>query len=149
MGTLPYTVDDADHHLYEPEEAFTRQLPKAYENEFYFVKKGNRTKLVIGGMLSEYIPNPTFEVVAAPGTHEKWYRGTNTEGLSMRELSGEPLRPPPEWRSGDGRLAVMDKPGVPAAMVFPTLASVLEERQSTKPEEMGRASVRERVCQYV
>src|SRR5690606_18861840 len=83
------------------------------------------------------IPNPTFEVVAGPGTHEAWYRGENTEGLSMRELSGEPLRPPPEWRSGDGRLAVMDQQGVHAAMVFPTLASVIEERLSTKPEVMA------------
>jgi predicted TIM-barrel fold metal-dependent hydrolase len=137
MATLPYTVYDADHHLYEPEEAFTRHLPKAFQNEFYFVKKGNRTKLVINGMLSEYIPNPTFEVVAAPGSHEKWYRGTNTEGLTMRELAGEALRPPPEWRSGDGRLAVMDRQGVHAALVFPTLASVIEERLTEKPKVMA------------
>jgi predicted TIM-barrel fold metal-dependent hydrolase len=136
MASLPYTVYDADHHLYEPEEAFTRHLPKEYANDFYFVKKGNRTKLVINGMLSEYIPNPTFEVVAAPGKHEKWYRGTNTEGLTMRELSGEALRPPPEWRSGDGRLKVMDQQGVHAALIFPTLASVIEERLSSKPQVM-------------
>ncbi|MBA3054001.1 MAG: amidohydrolase [Sphingomonadales bacterium] len=137
MNPLPYTVYDADHHLYEPEEAFTRHLPKEFAHEFYFVKKGNRTKLVINGMLSDYIPNPTFEVVAAPGSHEKWYRGTNTEGLTMRELSGPALRPPQEWRSGDGRLAVMDQQGVHAALVFPTLASVIEERLSDKPRAMA------------
>lgn len=137
MNPLPYTVYDADHHLYEPEEAFTRHLPKEFAHEFYFVKKGNRTKLVINGMLSDYIPNPTFEVVAAPGSHEKWYRGTNTEGLTMRELSGPALRPPQEWRSGDGRLAVMDEQGVHAALVFPTLASVIEERLSDKPKAMA------------
>jgi predicted TIM-barrel fold metal-dependent hydrolase len=137
MNALPFPVYDADHHLYEPEEAFTRHLPKEFANEFYFVKKGNRTKLVINGMLSEYIPNPTFEVVAAPGAHEKWYRGINTEGLSMRELSGEPLRPPAEWRQGDGRIAVLDQQGVHAALVFPTLASVIEERLRDKPKVMG------------
>jgi predicted TIM-barrel fold metal-dependent hydrolase len=137
VATLPYDVYDADHHLYEPEEAFTRHLPKEFSNEFYFVKKGNRTKLVINGLLSEYIPNPTFEVVAAPGTHESWYRGTNTEGLSLRQMSGEPLRPPPEWRSGDGRLKVMDQQGVHAAMVFPTLASVIEERLNDKPQAIA------------
>jgi len=137
MTPLPYTVYDSDHHLYEPEEAFTRHLPREFANDFYFVKKGNRTKLVINGMLSEYIPNPTFEVVAAPGAHEKWYRGTNTEGLSMRELSGEPLRPPAEWRQGDGRLAVLDQQGIHAALVFPTLASVIEERLKEKPRVIG------------
>ena len=71
MVALPYPVYDADHHLYEPEEAFMRHLPKEFQEDFYFVKKGKRTKLVINGMLSEYIPNPTFEVVAAPGTHDR------------------------------------------------------------------------------
>ena len=28
VATLPFDVYDADHHLYEPEEAFTRHLPK-------------------------------------------------------------------------------------------------------------------------
>ena len=137
MTTLPYPVYDADHHLYEPEEAFTRHLPKAFEKDFYFVEVKGRKKLVIGGMLSEYIPNPTFEVVAAPGVHEKWYRGINTEGLTQRELSGKPIRPPAEWRSGDGRIATLDQQGLHAALVFPTLASVIEERLNHKPETMA------------
>ena len=137
MSTLPYAVYDADHHLYEPEDAFTRHLPREYANDFYFVKRGNRTKLVINGMLSDYIPNPTFEVVAAPGKHEKWFRAENWEGLSKRELAGTPLRPPPEWRSGEGRIAVMDQQGIHAALVFPTLASVIEERLADKPKVMG------------
>jgi predicted TIM-barrel fold metal-dependent hydrolase len=134
MNKLPFDVYDADHHLYEPAEAFTRYLPKEYEGEFFFVDVKGRTKLVIGGMLSEYIPNPTFEVVAGPGTHEKWYRAENTEGLSMRELSGKALRPPPEWRSGDGRIKIMDEQGIHAALIFPTLASVIEARLDDKPE---------------
>ena len=137
MTTLPYPVYDADHHLYEPEEAFTRHLPKAFEKDFYFVEVKGRKKMVIGGMLSEYIPNPTFEVVAAPGVHEKWYRGINTEGLTQRELSGKPIRPPAEWRSGDGRIATLDQQGLHAALVFPTLASVIEERLNHKPETMA------------
>lgn len=125
---LPYPVYDADNHLYEPEEAFLRHLPKKFEKDFLFVDINGRKKLVIGGMLSEYIPNPTFEVVAGPGTHEKWYRAQNPEGLSLREMTGQVVRPPPEWRSGEGRIAIMDRQGIHAALVFPTLASVIEER---------------------
>lgn len=128
MSVLPYPVYDADNHLYEPEEAFLRHLPKKYHKDFLFVDVKGRKKLVIGGMLSEYIPNPTFEVVAGPGTHEKWYRADNPEGLTLREMTGEVVRPPREWRTGDGRLAVMDQQGIHAALVFPTLASVIEER---------------------
>src|SRR5262245_34646790 len=122
MTSFSYPVYDADNHLYEPQEAFLRHLPKQYSNEFYFVQKAGRTKLVINGLLSEYIPNPTFAVVAAPGTHEIWHRAENTKGLTLRELSGEPLRPPAEWRSGDGRISVLNQQGLHAALVFPTLA---------------------------
>lgn len=134
MPSLPYPVYDADNHLYETPDAFLRYLPKEFERDFYFVEVKGRTKLVINGMLSEYIPNPTFSVVAAPGTHERWYRAENPEGLTLREMSGEPLRPPPEWRTGGARLKVMDQQGIHAALVFPTLASVIESHLDNKPE---------------
>jgi hypothetical protein len=66
MPALPFPVYDADNHLYEPEEAFTRYLPEQFKRDFYFVDVEGRRKLVIGGTLSEFIPNPTFAVVAAP-----------------------------------------------------------------------------------
>ena len=134
MQTLPYSVYDADNHLYEPADAFLRHLPKVFAKEFYFADVKGRTKLVINGHLSEYIPNPTFEVVAAPGVHERWYRANNPQGLTMREMAGKPLRPPPEWRTGEGRLHIMDQQGIHAAIVFPTLASVIEARLDKKPE---------------
>jgi predicted TIM-barrel fold metal-dependent hydrolase len=134
MPMLPYDVYDADNHLYEPPEAFLRHLPKAFAKEFYFAEVKNRTKLVINGQLSEYIPNPTFEVVAAPGVFETWYRAENHEGLTMREMSGTPIAPRPEWRVGEGRIEALDQQGVYAALVFPTLASVVEARFQDKPE---------------
>lgn len=134
MPTLPYDVYDADNHLYEPAEAFLRHLPKAFQREFYFADVKGRTKLVINGQLSEYIPNPTFEVVAAPGVHEAWYRAENTEGLSMREMSGKPLRPPKEWRVREDRLQTLDQQGIHTTLMFATLASVVEERFQNKPE---------------
>jgi predicted TIM-barrel fold metal-dependent hydrolase len=133
-AVVPFPVYDADHHIYEPEEAFYRHLPKKYQNDFYFVERKGRTKLVINGMLSDYIPNPTFTVVAAPGSHEKWFRANNTEGLSLRELTGTPVRPPKSWLTGEGRTELLDEQGLHAAIIFPTLASVIEERLGDKPE---------------
>jgi predicted TIM-barrel fold metal-dependent hydrolase len=127
-AVLPFPVYDADHHLYESEEAFTRYLPEKFKRDFYFVDRDGRRKLVIGGMLSEFIPNPTFAVVAAPGSHMAWYRADNPEGKSLRELTGKPIRPPEAWRTGKGRIEQLDEQGLHAAQVFPTLASVIEER---------------------
>ncbi len=134
---LNFPVYDADHHLYEPEEAFLRHLPKEYAGEFYYVEAKNRKKLVLNGVVSDYIPNPTFTKVAAPGTHEVFYRSENHEGLSLRELSGSGIVPPDEWSSVQGRLGMMDRMNLHGALLFPTLASVIESRLSNKPKAMG------------
>jgi predicted TIM-barrel fold metal-dependent hydrolase len=139
MVSLPYPVYDADGHYYEPEDAFMRYMPKKYLSEFQYVQVNGRTKVAIGGQISNYIPNPTFEVVAAPGVHEKWYRGQNTEGLSLREMTGKPIRPPAEFRSGAERLKVLDQQGVYAQLVYPTLASVIEQRMNYDHDLMHAA----------
>jgi predicted TIM-barrel fold metal-dependent hydrolase len=128
--SLPYPVYDADNHLYESEEAMTAHLPKKWRSEFCYVDVGGRKKLAIGGTISEYVPNPTFEVLAAPGRHEKWYRAENTEGLTLRELTGKPISCPPAYRNGADRLKLLDEQGIHAALMFPTLASAVEERMS-------------------
>ena len=48
--------------------------------------------------MSEYIPNPTFEVVARPGAQEEYFRNGNPEGKSYREVIGEPMRGIPAFR---------------------------------------------------
>jgi predicted TIM-barrel fold metal-dependent hydrolase len=135
--TLDYPIYDADTHLYETKEAFTRHLPKKYEREFQYVEVNGRTKLAIGNLISDYIPNPTFDVVAAPGAHEKWFRGQNTEGLSLRELTGKAIKSVPAYRNGDDRLKAMDQHGIHAAVVLPTLMSAIEERMQYDLEMMA------------
>jgi predicted TIM-barrel fold metal-dependent hydrolase len=134
---LGYPVYDADNHLYEPEEAMTGHLPKKWQKEFQYVEVNGRKKLAIGGTISDYIPNPTFDVLAAPGAHERWYRAKNPEGLTLRELSGKPIACPPAFRNGTDRLRLMDEQGVHATLIFPTLASVVEERMNYDHELMN------------
>ncbi len=131
---IDFPVYDADHHYYEPPEAFLKHLPKQFRKDFQYVQVNGRDKLVINGMLSDYIPNPTFSVVAAPGSHEDWYRGRNPEGLSIREMSGAPVATRPEFHDGAAHLKMMDDAGIHAAIILPTLASVIEERLEDKPE---------------
>lgn len=131
---LDFSVVDADNHLYETEDAFTRYLPKQYRNEVRYVQVDGRTKIAIRGVISEYIPNPTFEVVAAPGAHEKLYRHGNPDGKTLRELTGEPIRCPDWARQPKSRLAKLDELGIDAALMFPTLASLLEERMRDDPD---------------
>jgi predicted TIM-barrel fold metal-dependent hydrolase len=125
---LGYPVYDADNHLYEPQEALLSHLPRRFKKDVQYVQVNGRTKLALCGQISDYIPNPTFEVVAPPGVHEKWYRGQNTEGLSLRELSGTPEKCRDAYRAPEPRLRLMDEQGLDATLMFPTLASAIEER---------------------
>ena len=67
---LDFSVVDADNHLYETEDAFTRYLPEEHRNAVRYVQVDGRTKIAIRGTISEDIPKPTFEVAAATGAHE-------------------------------------------------------------------------------
>ena len=127
-------VFDADNHFYETTESLTRHLPDRYRSAIQYVKLENgRTKLAVGGKITEYIPNPTFEVVARPGAQEEYYRVGNPEGKSRRELFGEPIKSPPAFREPASRLEVMDSQGLDRTLMFPTLASVIEQRMKDDP----------------
>jgi len=131
---LPYPLFDADNHLYETEESLTRYLPKEYAGAIQYVQVRGRTKIAIRGQISEYIPNPTFEVVARPGAMEEYFKIGNPDGKSKREIFGEPMRAVPAFREPAPRLALMDELGIQRTLMFPTLASLIEERMRDDPE---------------
>jgi predicted TIM-barrel fold metal-dependent hydrolase len=129
-----FPVFDADNHFYETKDAFTRHLPDRYRGAIDYVDIRGRTKIMVRGVVSDYIPNPTFDVVARPGAQEEYFKRGNPEGKSYRELIGEPMRSIPAFREPGARLELMDELGVDRALMFPTLASLLEERMRDDPE---------------
>ena len=131
---LDFPIFDADNHMYETEEALTKFLPKEYAKAIEYIDIKGRTKIVVRGTISEYIPNPTFAVVAAPGAQEEYYRHGNPDGKSYREIVGDPIKCLPAFREPAPRLALMDEQGIDRALMFPTLASLIEERLKDDPE---------------
>ena len=128
MKDLGFPVFDADNHLYETREALTRHLDKKYKRAIQYVEVNGRTKLALCGSISDYIPNPTFDVVARPGA----YTGLKREGgagKTLRELGREAaMKCSDEFRDRDKRLALMDEQGLHATLVWGTLVSAVEER---------------------
>jgi len=125
---LNFPVFDADNHLYETREALTRFLPPEYQSAIRYVEVDGRGKIATMGQISDYIPNPTFDVVARPGAQEEYYRHGNPDGKSYREIMGEPMKAIPAFREPAPRLEVMDELGLDYSLMFPTLASLVEER---------------------
>ncbi|MBN2623846.1 MAG: amidohydrolase [Acidimicrobiales bacterium] len=129
-----HMVFDSDNHLYETRDSLTKHLPDRYRGAIDYVDVRGRTKIVVRGQISEYIPNPTFDVVARPGAQEDYFRNGNPEGKSYREIVGEPMRAIPAFREPEPRIALMDELGVDKTLMFPTLASLVEERMRDDPE---------------
>jgi predicted TIM-barrel fold metal-dependent hydrolase len=132
LGGLP--IFDADNHLYETKDALTKFLPDRYKGAIDYVEVRGRTKIVVRGHISEYIPNPTFDVVARPGAQEDYYRRGNPEGKSRREIFGEPMRAIPAFREPAPRIELMNEQGLDRTLMFPTLASLVEERLRDDPD---------------
>jgi predicted TIM-barrel fold metal-dependent hydrolase len=118
---------DADNHYYEPLDAFTRHLDKAFRRRgVQPVQEGRRTQLLIGERVNRFIPNPTFDPIIVPGCLDPLFRGQIPEGVDPRTLMQvEPLRS--EYQDREARLAVLDAQGLGAALLFPTLGCGVEQ----------------------
>ena len=119
-------IFDADQHMYETADALTKFLPEKYQSAVQFVQIGRHTRIAIKGRITDYIPNPTFDRVAVPGSHERYYSGQNPEGLSLKEMTGRGIDAIPAFRNPEARLPLLDEQGVNEAFMFPTLANLVE-----------------------
>jgi predicted TIM-barrel fold metal-dependent hydrolase len=131
---LGFPVFDADNHLYETRDALTKYLPENRRGAIDFVEVHGRTKIMVNGQISNYIPNPTFDRVGRPGAQEEYFKRGNPDGKSYREIIGRGIDCPPAFREAGARLELMDEQGVDYAMMYPTLASLVEERMKDDPD---------------
>lgn len=131
---LDFPVFDADNHMYETREALTKYLPDEYAGLVRYVEVNGRTKIAVKGRISEYIPNPTFDRVAAPGAQEEYFKVGNPEGKSRRQIMGRAIDALPAFREPGPRLELMDELGIDRALMWPTLASLVEERLRNDPD---------------
>jgi predicted TIM-barrel fold metal-dependent hydrolase len=134
VDKLDFPVFDSDNHLYETTDAFLAHLPKQYKGAIRYVEVDGRTKIAIKNHISDYIPNPTFEVVARPGAFKDFVTANNPEGKTLREITGEPMRSIPAFIDPAARLEVLDGFGIDGTLLFPTLASVLEVNLMDDPD---------------
>jgi predicted TIM-barrel fold metal-dependent hydrolase len=131
---VDFPVFDADNHMYETPDAFIKFLPAEYDGLIKFVQVNGRDKIAVRGVISEYIPNPTFSIVARPGATEEYFRNGNPDGKSTRDMMGKPIRSPEAFFAPEPRLALMDELGIDRALMWPTLASLLEDRLRSDPK---------------
>lgn len=125
---LGYRMFDADNHYYEGEDAFTRHLAAAHRGDFFWVTddRGHR-HIIVNGRFWNYIPNPTFDPIALPGSMEELFAGAKSKSeVTTARRWTEPLANRPEYRDRAERLARMDHQCIEKCWMFPTMVSGLE-----------------------
>ena len=130
MARPDFRAFDADNHYYEAEDAFTRHIdPSMAKRCMQWAEVNGKKRLLVGGRINKFIPNPTFDPIARPGSLEDYFRGRNTEGLDLATMFGDldPISEHPEFRDPTARLAVMDDQGLESAFLFPTLGVGMQE----------------------
>ncbi len=135
-----YRVFDADNHYYEAPDAYTRHIdPAMAKRAMQWADIDGRRRLLVGGKVNRFIPNPLFDPVAKPGSLDEYFRGKNPEAKDMRALFGElePIRP--EYRDREARLRVMDEQGLDGCFLFPTLGVGMEEALADDPPALMAA----------
>jgi predicted TIM-barrel fold metal-dependent hydrolase len=86
-----------------------------------------KERLLVGGQVNRFIPNPTFTAVSKPGALTDYFRAKS--GVTdMRAAFGslDPIESKPEYRDRDARLQVMDAQGIEACIMLPTLGVGME-----------------------
>jgi predicted TIM-barrel fold metal-dependent hydrolase len=140
MADLGFLAFDADHHYYEAEDAFIRHVPRKLQKRcMQWAIVDGKQRLLVGGKLNRFIPNPTFDPVAKPGILDQYFRGKNPEGKDVATLFGELDPIHPAYRNRDAKLALLDQQKIEACFLFPTLGVGMEESLRHDPEALVAA----------
>jgi predicted TIM-barrel fold metal-dependent hydrolase len=135
---LDFPFFDADNHYYEALDAFTRYIdPAMRKRTMQWATIDGRQRLIVGGEINRFIPNPTFANVSKPGALSDYFRAKAGVG-DMRAAFGElePIETRPEYRDRDARLRLMDEQGMEATIMLPTLGVGMESALEDDPEAL-------------
>jgi predicted TIM-barrel fold metal-dependent hydrolase len=138
---VPFPAFDADNHYYEATDAFTRHLaPDMRKRCMQWAEIDGKKRLLVGGRVNRFIPNPTFDPVSKPGALAEYFRGKMAVG-DMRAAFGslDSIAERPEYRDRDKRLALMDKQNIEACIMLPTLGVGMEAALEDDPDAFKAA----------
>lgn len=130
MVDIDFRYFDCDNHYYEAVDAFTRHVEPSYRKRtMQWAEIDGRRRLLVGGKINRFIPNPLWDPVSKPGALDEYFRGRNPKGADTPELFGDldRLSEHPEYQDRDARLALMDKQGMEGAIFLPTLGVGMEQ----------------------
>lgn len=132
---MDYQLIDADGHYYEPDDCFTRHIDPRFRDATVRVDRGGdglgRIHLGQGErrMFMSVMPG---DYASAPGALQGLFAGEVADGFTHREVIN--ARDHPEFTDRTARLALMDRQGVQATIMLPTLGVAVEQDMVDDPD---------------
>ncbi len=127
MERLPYRIVDADNHFYEPDDCFTRYIgPGLAERTVRVVRERPDAtgRVYVGRERLGFFSVAVGDHVGPPGMMRDFFEGRAERGAV--NASAIDARRVPEFVGRGPRLAVMDRQGVEACIMLPTLGVGVE-----------------------
>ena len=131
---LGYEVWDADNHMYEAVDAYTRHLPKRYEGAIRFVDVERARQARDPREDERDDPEPHLRRDPHSRRVDASTSAATTPRARACASSRAPIRCPDEFRRPDLRLRLMDEQGIDGCVLFPTTAGLLEEHMKADLE---------------
>lgn len=132
MKSSTFEIVDADNHYYEPDDAFTRHIEPAFRDRaIHVVRDGEGAGRPYFGDVPLYALSSTpIDRMGRPGSwvHDK-------EGRYQALPEDDLLKPGeiPHFARRDARLEWMDRAGVRATLLWPSLGLVVENQLRDDP----------------
>jgi predicted TIM-barrel fold metal-dependent hydrolase len=139
MQPLGYRAFDADNHYYEPRDCFTRHIEPRLRDRAVHVRPNpatGRDDIWVGDKPFTFLPHRTFDATVKPGKLREMLRGLGKDGRHGPDSSEYVESMQPEYQGREARLAVMDRQGLEAILIFPTIAVTLEHFMRDDAEQM-------------
>jgi predicted TIM-barrel fold metal-dependent hydrolase len=125
--SIDYGLFDADNHYYEPRDCFTRYIePGLREKAIHTrIDADGVERVYVGDRRFTVLEHRNFDTAVPPGALRKMLRAIKSGSADIRGTDvEEPMQP--EYVDRSARLATMDRQGIEAAFLFPTLAVCVE-----------------------
>ncbi|MBF4996451.1 amidohydrolase [Nocardia sp. BSTN01] len=122
---MEYGLIDADGHYYEPDDCFSRHIESRFADRTIRVERGTDGlgRIFLRGQRTFMSVMPG-DYASAPGALQGLFVGGVADGFTHREVVTS--RDHPEFADRGARLAVLDRQGVEATIMLPTLGVAVE-----------------------
>jgi predicted TIM-barrel fold metal-dependent hydrolase len=135
MTELPFRINDADNHYYEPDDCFSRHIEGRWKGRTVWVDRSKGAgpgRMYVGTERCQFFSVGVADNIGAPGIMKDFLRGVSDEGgsPSLNPINGLTV---PEFVDVRARLGKMDEQNVEACLMLPT-AGVGVEPQLREPQ---------------